>query len=250
LGTRVNFESFKTVVAVGKGQMPGFQHIDEQTLSALYRFLGGTIESPNRRPQGAPSGTATNPDGPVVASGGAPGVPSGMAAMRSVNALRAYPEGAASPANKYTTGYGLEYSNLLSPPWSFIVAYDLNSGTVKWKKPIGQDIRVLKQGGKDTGTPIGSQRKGMIVTSNGLLFATSKGGTIYAFDAENGNTLWTAELPKETQGLLSMYEAKGRQFLVVGSNANLTVESVEKGDNTVRANGLPPSYVVFALPEK
>jgi quinoprotein glucose dehydrogenase len=68
----------------------------------------------------------------------------------------------------------------------------------------------------------------MIVTSNGLLFATSKGGTIYAFDAENGNTLWTAELPKETQGLLSMYEAKGRQFLVVGSNANLTVESVEK----------------------
>jgi quinoprotein glucose dehydrogenase len=134
LGTRVNFESFKTVVAVGKGQMPGFQHIDEQTLSALYRFLGGTIESPNRRPQGAPSGTATNPDGPVVASGGAPGVPSGMAAMRSVNALRAYPEGAASPANKYTTGYGLEYSNLLSPPWSFIVAYDLNSGTVKWKK--------------------------------------------------------------------------------------------------------------------
>ncbi|MGA0559230.1 PQQ-binding-like beta-propeller repeat protein [Larkinella sp. VNQ87] len=250
IGTRVNFDGFKTVVAVGKGQMPGFQHIDEQTLSALYRFLGGTVESANRRPQGGPGGTTTMPTGPVVASGGAPGVASGMAAMRSVNALRAYPEGIPSPANKYTTGYGLEYSNLLSPPWSFIVAYDLNTGTIQWKKIIGQDIRVLKQGGKDTGTPIGSQRKGMIVTANGLLFATSKGGKIYAFDADNGTTLWTAELPKETQGLLSMYEAKGRQYLVVSSTANLTVESVEKGDNTVRANGLPPGYVVFALPEK
>ncbi|GAB4046566.1 outer membrane protein assembly factor BamB family protein [Spirosoma litoris] len=250
LGTRLNFENFKAVVAVGKGQMPGFQHIDEQTLSALYRFLGGTIESANRRSQGGPTDSVTMPDGPVVASGGAPDVPSGVAAMRSTNALRAYPEGVTRPANKYSTGYGLEYSNLLSPPWSFIVAYDLNTGVIKWKKIIGQDIRVLKQGGKETGTPIGSQRKGMIVTSNGLLFATSKGGKIYAFDAETGQTLWTDELPKETQGLLSMYEAKGRQYLVVSSTANFTVESVAKGDTSIRANGLPSGYVVYALPEK
>ena len=26
-----------------------------------------------------------------------------------------------------------------SPPWSSIVAYDLNNGTIKWRQPIGED---------------------------------------------------------------------------------------------------------------
>ena len=161
--------------------------------------------------------------------------------------MRHYPAGVDTPAVRYVSDYGLEYPDLMSPVWSSIMAYDLNTGKVKWRRPLGQDARVALKGGQNTGVPIGSQRKGMIVTASGLLFATSKGGKIYAFDAENGNELWSASLPWETYGMPAMYEAGGRQFIVVSATSPFTKESI---DRTKEPGALPRSYVVFALPEK
>lgn len=184
------------------------------------------------------------PAGPVVASGGM-AVPDSIA-VRSSKMMRTYPEGVKAPENHYTTDYGLQYSNLMSPLWSSITAYDLNTGTVKWRVPLGQDERIAKLGGKGTGIPIGSQRKGMIVTSTGLLFATSKGGRLYAFDADNGQVLWTGNLSWETQGLPAMYQVKGRQYIVVSANAPFTDETT---DRSKAPGALPRSYVVYALPD-
>ena len=72
--------------------------------------------------------------GPVVASGGAPG---GLVA-RQGNARRYtplggpdYPPGSETPSVRYYTDWGL-YPNqpyVIGPPWSEVVAYDLNVGT-------------------------------------------------------------------------------------------------------------------------
>ncbi|MFY0254135.1 PQQ-binding-like beta-propeller repeat protein [Chitinophaga sp. 30R24] len=242
LGKRIDLEGFKNTVALGKGQMPGFQHIDEKTVTELYHYLAGnTIAS---KPLPVKKETPVMPAGPVVATGGVP-APDGPP-VRGMG-MRYYPPGVDSPAQRYVSDYGLEYPNLMSPVWSSIMAYDLNTGIVKWRHELGQDANIAKLGGKNTGVPIGSQRKGMIVTANGLLFATSKGGKIYAFDAENGEELWSANLPWETYGMPAMYEAYGRQFIVVSATSPFTKESI---DRTKEPGALPRSYVVFALPEK
>ncbi|WP_051359986.1 PQQ-binding-like beta-propeller repeat protein [Adhaeribacter aquaticus] len=250
VGNKFNFENFQQVVVSGRGQMPAFQHIDEGSLREIYRFLGGNLGNPAGG--GAPGGLGLNagsvtlPSGPVVASGGAPG---GQALKRAVDPLKAYPEGVDAPKDKYFTNYGLGFPHIMMPPWSSIVAYDLNKGIIKWKKPLGQDLLATQAGAKNTGVPRGSQRSGMIVTSNGIIFSTAKDGKIYAFDADNGETLWTGELPTGTEGLPSMYEVNGKHYLVVNASTPLTwgPKSRESG---IGAEGPQPQggYVVFALP--
>ncbi|MFL5808419.1 MAG: c-type cytochrome, partial [Flavisolibacter sp.] len=70
-GQRMSLEEFKTLLTLGRGQMPGVPHIDDQRIIALHRYLGG---SPVTRPGFGPGRNQTTkmPEGPVVASGGAP----------------------------------------------------------------------------------------------------------------------------------------------------------------------------------
>jgi quinoprotein glucose dehydrogenase len=53
------------------------------------------------------------------------------------------------------TDYGLGYPYLLAPPWSTIMAYDLNRGVIKWQRPLGQDRDVTNASGTGTGVPRG-----------------------------------------------------------------------------------------------
>jgi quinoprotein glucose dehydrogenase len=216
-------------------------HFGDNDLIALYRYLGGSMD---RRRQPDSSQNAL-PPGPVVASGGAP---AGQNLPRfGKNMMTDYPKEVPRPDTNYTTDYGLQYNNLMSPPWSAIVAYDLNKGTIKWKMPLGRDLKVEAAGGKNTGIAGGSQRKGMIVTSAGILFATAKGGLVYAVDAETGKVLWTYQLSMDTFGLPSMYEINGRQFLVVGATANFSDSTM---DRSKEPGAMPAGYVVFALPNQ
>ncbi len=240
VGAKYNLADFKTLVAVGRGQMPGFPHIEDVALANLYSYLGGG--------QGRPGGfapIAKEPvtfEGPIVGSGGALGDQPPPPRPAGRNVMRNYPDGVVGPPQHYSTGYGLEYPNLLSPPWSFIVAYDLNTGGIKWKRPLGQDPKIAERGGKETGIPTGSQRKGMIVTATGLVFASCLDGKIYAYDADDGKMLWSTQLPRVPEGLLSMFEVKGRQYLEVCSMAAQIDKSKEPA--------LPAGYIVYALSEK
>ncbi len=159
-----------------------------------------------------------------------------------------YPDDAKVSATRYfiPPGWGLGYPFLISPPWSSIIAYDMNKGTIKWKIPIGQDLQATEEGGKNTGV-LRSQRNGMIVTSTGLVFCTAKDGKIYAFDADNGKELWAGQLPTGTQGLPSMYELNGKHYLVVSATVPLVWG---RGDEKTKPEKPAPQgrYVVFALP--
>jgi quinoprotein glucose dehydrogenase len=157
-----------------------------------------------------------------------------------------YPAGVLHPQDRYTTGYGTDWQALAAPPWASIFAYDLNKGTLKWKKPIGLDSAFTK-GSKTTGAPAGTQRKGMIITSTGIVFATGKGGMLYAFDADNGNILWETRLSNECGGQPGMYKINGKEYLVINANANFAKDSY---DNSKKPGALPKGYVVYTLPGK
>lgn len=249
VGARLDFDTFRNVMQTGRGQMPPFAHIDDEALRNLYVYLGGSPDTPV-----APSTPLEPmiPLGPVVASGGAPG---GQEVQRPTVrrswTATPYPEGVDVPADRYTTDYGLKYPYIMSPPWSYLVAYDLNEGTLKWKVPIGQDLHASREGAKNTGVPRGAQRNGMIVTSTGIIFSTAKDGHIYALDAKDGKILWSAELGAGTEGLPSMYEVNGRHYLVVNATTPLTWgrESRESGIGGMRSPE-QGGYVVFALPDR
>src|SRR5690606_24452653 len=63
LETRMSHADFAAFVRTGRGEMPGFPGLTDANLQALYRFLGGSADG----------GVLPLPEGPVVASGGAPG---------------------------------------------------------------------------------------------------------------------------------------------------------------------------------
>jgi quinoprotein glucose dehydrogenase len=218
--------------------MPGFVHIDEPTLSALYRYLGGV---PNRFNFNRPAG-GQKVDGPVVASGGAKILPD---TTRGVPLLD-YPDDVPHPENRYTTDYGLDWQGLSSPPWASIFAYDLNAGTIKWRKPIGLDS-AFTNGDKTAGAPSGTIRKGMVITSTGIVFATGKGGVVYAFDADDGKILWETTLSSESSGQPGMYVINGKQYLVINASNRFENDSY---DFSKRPGALPRGYIVFALPDK
>ena len=176
------------------------------------------------RPSSRPLRRDKSAVGPVVASGGAPGgldIPE-IEPRPSPLGGPPYPAGIDAPANRYYTDWGL-YPNqpyIIGPPWSAIVAYDLNKGTIKWRVPLGEDARAAGEGAKNAGVFM-AERHGIIVTSTGLLFVATTDGKVRAHDEETGRILWTGTLPAGSEGIPAMYEVNGRQYLVVPASSRI-----------------------------
>jgi quinoprotein glucose dehydrogenase len=250
---RLDFEGFRQVVLAGRAEMPAFADLDSGALKALFAFLGtqnGTTSSAAERRVGA-----RTPDGPVVGSGGAPGgleIPVTTARYSPLGGPP-YPEGIEAPVNRYYTNWGLypDQPYVISPPWSAIVAYDLNRGTIKWKVPLGEDARAAEQGAKNAGVFM-AEHHGMIVTSTGLLFVATSDGMVRAHDEETVKVLWAAALPAGSEGIPAMYEVNGRQYLVVPASSKINTGGGHDGPGT--GTSAPATggggYVVFGLPRK
>lgn len=237
---RLSANDFMALLRSGRGEMPAFAHLGDDEVRALYRYLGGSADG----------GVVPLPEGPVVASGGAPGglLPRGGAGMGGGGFGGygiPYPEGAGAPEARYfIRGYGMQYA-AINPPWTSITAYDLNEGRLLWSRPLGTDRMAAERGVKDTGVPE-TVRNGMVVTATGLLFSNAKDGSVYAFDADTGEELWSMQLPGNSgsEGIPAMYEVGGRQYLVVAAT------TTHRG---LRDAGVPETpvrqYVAFALPD-
>jgi len=213
-GKRLSFGDFSTLIGVGKGVMPGFPHVERRMLEDLYTYVGGSVTEAAARPDG----------------------------RRERNENRGYPPGVKGPVHNFSSGYGMEFPDLLGPPWSWVVAYDLNKGVIKWRRPLGHDPKIPKTNDEDLGMPVGSQRKGMVVTATGLLFSTCLDGNIHAYDTENGAKLWSTPLPRNTEGIPAMYEVNGRQYFVVCAMGKVL--------DAAMATKIPSGYIVYALPER
>lgn len=162
-----------------------------------------------------------------------------------------YPEDVDAPTQRYYTSYGLGRPYIMKPPWSSITAYDMNTGKIQWTKPLGQDPYALAKGFKNTGVPTGSQRNGMVITSNGIIFTTVTTGEIYAYDAENGTVLWQSQTELGIASMPSMYEINNRVYLVVNATTpqitgwNQTEEEKQAAFKDLNEG----VYQVYALPE-
>jgi quinoprotein glucose dehydrogenase len=248
--THMGVETVRAIVAGGKGPMPAFSSdIDEADMNALMAYLANpaaAAEGGRGGRGGRGAGVAPPLGGPVVASGGAPAakILAGAVAAAGRGSYGSmggppYPEDVDVPSNRYYTGYNV-MGNIIKPPYTTLTAYDLNTGTIKWQVPVGDDLRALAEGVHDTGA-IGL-RAGMVVTSTGLVFLTGGDAKMRAYDAETGKVLWTATLPGQSRGIPAMYQVNGRQYLIV----NATTAQGGPNPSSDNARG----YVAFALPEK
>jgi quinoprotein glucose dehydrogenase len=116
-----------------------------------------------------------------------------------------------------TDGFGL-YPTIVSPPYTTLTAYDLNNGTIKWQIGLGDDLRLVGQGVKGTGTAA-SIKGGIIPTATGLLFVTAADRKVHVYDSTTGKQLSEFQLGGTTTGSPSMYELEGRQYLLVTASA-------------------------------
>jgi quinoprotein glucose dehydrogenase len=249
LFSQLNLDDFHQVVSTGKGDMPAFPNLDGAAINALYAYLANPEGERRPGPGGQSSEPAPSLGGPIVGSGGAPGgltiAVNPIAQYGGGFSGAPYPEGVHAPERLYSD-YGLDFPYVIGPPWSSLVAYDLNKGTIIWRVPLGQDAEAAAAGGKDTGVLRGGERRGIIVTSTGLLFVNAKDGKIRAYDADNGHVLWTATLPAGTEGIPAMYEVNGRQYLVVAAASNQSSGRQQFGAANANA---AKAYVAFALPK-
>ena len=112
-----------------------------------------------------------------------------------------------------------------APPWGAVVAFDLNSGKLRWEAPLGS---------MGAGWPAGSiSLGGPIATAGGLVFtAGALDPHFRAFDSDSGKEVWTVELPASAQSTPMTYEWNGKQYIVICAGGHGKMKS-KMGDAVV-----------------
>jgi quinoprotein glucose dehydrogenase len=131
------------------------------------------------------------------------------------------------------TPYGMHRDWLVSPsgmpcntpPWGAMVAFDLNTGKLRWEAPLG----VMGEG-----WPAGSiSFGGPMATAGGLIFtAAALDPHLHAFDADTGKEVWTVELPASAQSTPMTYQWQGTQYIVICAGGHGKMKS-KMGDSVV-----------------
>jgi len=215
VGTRQSRGEIESIVRQGRGPMPGFARLAEADLQSLIAFL----LNPSRA-----AALPARPAAPAASEAKSPGAPD-------------------SGAVRYLSGFGFMMTSAgvppIAPPWSSLTTYDLNKGTIKWKIPLGEVPEMAAKGIRDTGFPF--PKTGPVVTAGGLVFTATRDHKVRAYDVETGKVLWEKRLDTGMQGIPSVYQAGGREYLVVCAAAP------EMSDTASQAR-IHGAYVAFALP--
>jgi len=105
------------------------------------------------------------------------------------------------------------------PPWSRLVALDANTGEIAWQTTLGI-TEALPPGKQLTG---GSGNAGPTATAGGLVFVGATNDRRFrAFDAANGQELWSVKLDANVNANPMTYEGNdGKQYVAVVVNDTL-----------------------------
>jgi quinoprotein glucose dehydrogenase len=192
--------------------------------------------------------TAGNPsDGSVYVIGfNVPTIIRLLKAGEMRSGRRGAPPEAVKEGRYVTEGFGL-YPTIINPPYTTLTAYDLNSGTIKWQIGLGDDLRLVGQGVKGTGTAA-MVKGGIIPTATGLLFVTAADRKIHVYDSTTGKQLCEFKLGGATSGSPSMFEFGGRQYLLVTAAPASGGAGGRAGDANVAPADGPTGIVAYALP--
>lgn len=187
-----------TIITNGKGMMPGFSNLDDKEKHAIISYLFGEEKE----------------EAVDLKIDGAPDVPYRFNGYNKFLDENGYPA--------------------VTPPWGTLTAIDLNTGAHLWRIPLGMFKELAGKGIPATGT---ENYGGPVVTASGLLFiAATKDNKFRAYDKKNGKLLWEYELPASGFATPSIYQANGKQYVVIACGG--TKLGTNRGD----------SYVAFALP--
>ncbi len=108
------------------------------------------------------------------------------------------------------------------PPWGIISSIDLKTGKILWQKPFGEYSELTKQNVPLTGT---ENYSGVTGTESGLLLAT---GTLdkkfRIFDIDNGNELWSYELPYIGSSPPVTYQIDSEQYILINSTGSFSLK--------------------------
>ncbi|MBZ2185168.1 MAG: pyrroloquinoline quinone-dependent dehydrogenase [Bryobacter sp.] len=99
------------------------------------------------------------------------------------------------------------------PPWGQLVAVNVNTGEIAWRKTLGVTDS-LPEGKRNTGRP---GNGGTITTAGGLVFVGATDDERFrAFDARTGEEVWTVKLKGAAEATPMTYEGRdGKQYVVV-----------------------------------
>jgi quinoprotein glucose dehydrogenase len=198
IGKRRSRAELASIIREGTGRMPGFDHLG-RGINEIIDFL------------------ITGQDTAVAA-----------ADPRDENWLKYRNEG-------YILFRDPEGYPPLTPPWGTLNAIDLNKGEIRWQIPLGEYPELVAKGMTNTGS---DNYGGPVVTASGLLFigATNFDKKFRVFDKLTGKLLWETVLPAAGNATPSIYEIRGRQYVVIVCGGG--------------KNGAPSgsSIVAFALP--
>lgn len=207
-------DRFRQIVRQGQAEMPNFPDFTRTDLDALEAYL---------------LNPTVNAEAPAL--GGTPPPPPGQ--------TRYYGQF----GNMWLANNGLP---AIGPPWSEIVAYNLNEGTIQWRAPLGTISSLAEKGIKNTGS-YRPTRNGPVVTAGGLIFiGTASDRMVRAYDKDNGTVLWEKELESNPDGIPSVYEVGGRQYVAFFAGSFRSYTGAAWNPGKPEGQG----YYVFALPAR
>jgi quinoprotein glucose dehydrogenase len=218
--SRLGEDGVRDVITKGRGAMPPFPSLTSQAVDNVITFL--------KQPELAPPGSAA----------------SGSALTEHLEPD--YPADLNPKPARYKTGYGQE-AYIITPPWSTITAYDLNTGKIKWQTPYG-DTPEAGPSDKLRGNIF--PKSGVVVLSTGLVVFVDNQSKLYALDENTGKVLFSKDVPNGAVGVPAVYEANGKEYILFALTAG---PAFSPGARMPAGGVIPPvgvkSYVAFALPQ-
>jgi quinoprotein glucose dehydrogenase len=216
-------EATRNIIVKGKTGMPGFAAMSDSMLSSLVAFL--------TQPEAAPPGSAP---------------PASTMAFALARLEPEYPVDLTPPPSRYKTGYGNE-SYVITPPWSTITSYDLNTGKINWQTPYG-DLPQAGPSGKLRGNVF--PKSGPVVTAGGLVLFAGNDSKLYVLNKDTGKVICVKDLPNGSQGVPAVYQVNGREYvLLAASGGNPFPAGGRLAPGGVNPPAVSKSYMAFALPD-
>jgi quinoprotein glucose dehydrogenase len=206
IGQKMSAQQIIDQLSQGKGLMPAFGFLTLPEKTAIALFLLGNPEETKQSPK--ETTVSENP---------------------ANNGKEPYSH---TGYNRFLDSNGYP---AIKPPWGTLNAIDLKAGRIAWQVTLGEFDDLQARGLSPTGT---ENYGGPAVTAGGLVFiGASKDEKFRAFDKSTGEMLWETKLPAGGYATPSVYEANGRQFVVIACG----------GGKMNTKSGV--SYVAFALPK-
>ncbi|HEX3681037.1 MAG TPA: PQQ-binding-like beta-propeller repeat protein [Bryobacteraceae bacterium] len=213
----LNVDQIKSTVRHGKGQMPAFPQLREEEVSNLVSYL-----------QHPDAGTTSDARADAATDGRPPGAPSEL---------------------HYKTPFGFLFISsglpAISPPWTTLTAYDLNTGTIEWQAPLGEVPELAARGIHNTGSQF--PKVGPVVTAGGLLFAGTRDRKFRALDTRTGKELWEFELSAGIEGMPAVYQLEGHEYIAVCASARSATQTHAVAGRPASTAPIHGEYVVFGL---